>query len=435
VAEGWLQELKAGSTFTSNVFAFYNANGEKVNKWTVGEWYTVVIKPTKTTLLCLQTNAQNGTVEPPVMYVKNLAYRTVNPFPVNPTIIVDSSKAILEKQTAGEFAGAYKYVNNTLGRAGGVSNGAGVSFKEIYDYWGNGYAAGQTFFNDGYKYVKFDFYAESSVYSMELQMGWSVDNNKWVEKLTAGKTFTSNYYSIYDKNGAKVNKWTAGEWYTLLIKPIEGNMLFVQTNAQTADSEAPVMYVKNLSYETENPFARKTMVVNTALASLEMQTEGDFAGAYKYTNWSLGRGTNQSNGTGIYFDEVFSGGVGAANQTFFKDGYQYIAIDFYAEESVYSLELQIGWSVDGNKWIEKLTAGKTFTSDYFSIYNQNGEKVNSWTAGQWYTIVIKPLKCSDSNAWEYPLNIQANAETAESEAPVMYFKDATYSVKNPYAGN
>ena len=161
---------------------------------------------------------------------------------------------------------------------------------------------------------------------------------------------------------------------------------------------------------------------------MEIQTEGDFAGAYKYTNTSLGRPNGQSNGTGIYFNEVFTSGKGGEGQTFFNDGYQYIIFDFYATESVYSLELQIGsWSVNGNTWIEQVTAGKTFNSDYVSIYNQNGEKVNSWTAGEWYTMVIKPLQCPATNAWEYPLNIQTNAETAASAAPVMYIKNATYS--------
>ena len=30
---------------------------------------------------------------------------------------------------------------------------------------------------------------------------------------------TTSQTKYYDKNGNKVNKWTAGEWYTLVIKP------------------------------------------------------------------------------------------------------------------------------------------------------------------------------------------------------------------------
>lgn len=400
-------------------------------------WYTFYLQPTMGKAWMMWANG--GSAETPsIMEIANVEYLEELPnYNVNLHMRINGQlperDASLEYKVDGDFAGAWKYTNGTLGTTNGVWGEAGIFFNEIYN--GNtGYGAGQTFFNNGYKYVKLDFYAEESVYSISMQNAWSVGAN--YRHLTANTTLPANTaFAIYDADGNKVDKWTAGAWYTLVIKPDTANPVFrIQTNAETKTSEAPVMYVKNVSYEKAKPFPTTTLSVNTAKASLEMQTEGDFAGAYKYTNWSLGRGTNQSNGTGIYFNEVFSSGNGGANQTFFNDGYQYIVFDFYAEESVYSLELQIGsWSVNGNTWIEQVTAGKTFNSDYVSIYNQNGEKVNSWTAGEWYTMVIKPLQCPAANAWEYPLNIQTNAQTATSAAPVMYVKNATYAAEFPFA--
>lgn len=402
-------------------------------------WYTVYLQPTMGKMWTIWANG--GSAETPsMMEISNVQYLEEIPsqevgLHMRLNGQLPERDASLEYKADGDFAGSWKYTNGTLGTTNGVWGEAGIFFNEIYNA-NTGYnpEAGQTFFNDGYKYVKFDFYAEESVYSISMQNAWAVGAN--YRHLVAGETLPANTaFAIYDADGNKVDKWTAGAWYTLVIKPDTANPVFrIQTNAETKTSEAPVMYVKNFSYEKAKPFPTTTLSVNTAKASLEMQTEGNFAGAYKYTNTSLGRGSNQSNGTGIYFNEVFSSGNGGANQTFFNDGYQYIVFDFYAEESVYSLELQIGsWSVNGNTWIEQVTAGKTFNSDYVSIYNQNGEKVNSWTAGEWYTMVIKPLQCPATNAWEYPLNIQTNAQTATSAAPVMYIKNATYTAEFPFA--
>ena len=444
-AAGWIMDVKAGSTFTSDVFAIYDAEGNKVNKWTLGAWYTLVIKPVEGEKLCIQTNAQSSASSAPVMYVKNMEYLESYAAPEPPTEDTGSINTSLhlrqkdgapitgmslERITSGDFAGSYKYTNGQLGRAGTHTDKygeLGIFFNEIYNA-NLGYTADQRFFKD-YQYVRLDFYVEASVYSFELRHGDSVSDG-WIQDLKADTIFSSDIFAIYDANGNKVNKWTVGAWYTLVIKPVEGKKLCIQTNAQTDTSSAPVMYVKDLSYETKNPFAKTTLIVDTSRASLEYQENGDFAGAYKYTNTSLGRGNNVTGEAGVHFMEVYDPNNGYTSaQTFFNDGYQYITLDFYAEESVYSIDLQSGWTVNGNNWIEKITADLTFTSDIFAIYDANGEKVDKWTAGTWYTLVIKP---QEGGTWDYPLRIQTNAENSASAAPVMYVKNATYSVDAPY---
>ena len=397
-------------------------------------WYTVYVQPTKGQQWTLWTDG--GSADAPALtYIKNVQYLEELPkHNVNLVMRLNGDlperDASLEYKVDGDFAGAWKYTNGTLGTVNGVWGEAGLFFNEIYNA-NSGYGAGQTFFSDGYQYIKLDFYAESTVYSISIQNAWSVGNN--YVHLKAGDTLSdSSAFAIYDANGDKVNQWLPGAWYTLVIKPsTENPTLHIQTNAETTTSETPVMYVKNLSYEKAKPFAQTTLIENTTHASLEKETSGDFAGAYKYTNTSLGRGGSVSNGAGVFFNEVYDWKNGCdSSKTFFTDGFKYIKLDFYAESSVYSIDLQMAWIVDDNKWVERITAGTSFSSDYFSIYNQDGEKVNTWTAGEWYTLVIEPQQ---GGTWDYPLSIQTNAETAESEAPVMYIKNPTYLAEAPFA--
>lgn len=449
----WIQNIPLNDLVAENVYVT-DLDGERLNRVPVGEWFTLYVP---VDILSVDDNyymvsvyTNGGSEETPaIAYVKNIKYLMsydIPAYPVDPVepdssavsvhLRMDGNAVVsgmsLEMQKDGDFAGAYKYVNGQLGRAGNYSHKygeLGLAFNEVYNA-NLGYNAElQPFFTMGYQYVKLDFYAESSVYSIDFRNG-NTANVDWLMEVKSGVAFTSSVFEIYDANGAKVNKWTAGEWYTLLIKPIEGNMLFVQTNAQTADSEAPVMYVKNLSYETENPFVRKTMVVNTAFASLEMQTEGDFAGAYKYTNTSLGTVAGKYGDAGIHFDEIFNANTG--HSTAFTDaGYQYVVLDFYATESVYSISLVENWMSSADR-VFTLTVNDTLVSDMFAIYDANGNRVDKWTVGAWYTLVIKPHE-EAQGGWTYPLRIQTNAETNASEAPVMYVKNLSYKAENPYA--
>lgn len=131
---------------------------------------------------------------------------------------------------------------------------SGVSFSRVYNANLGYNEETQPFFKEGYQYIKLDFYAESSVYSIDFRHGNSVADG-WLQEIKADQEFTSSVFILLDANGNRVNKWTVGEWYTLIIKPTAGLMLFVQTNAETSTSEAPVMYVKNATYLAEFPFA------------------------------------------------------------------------------------------------------------------------------------------------------------------------------------
>ncbi len=343
----------------------------------------------------------------------------------------------LEKETEGDFAGAYKYVNGQLGRAGTYKDRwgeLGVAFNEIYNA-NEGYidAEHQTFFDKKYQYVKLDFYAESSVYSFDFRHGSSTSEG-WLQELKADSTFSSNsVFEIYDKNGEKVNKWTAGEWYTLVIKPTQGAMLFLQTNAESSTSEAPVMYIKNLAYRTVHPFAKTQESANLYIRtdkgsnhSVAYQTEGDFAGCWKFTN---GNYTTETQ-CGFMFDQLQQSN-GTRITTFFDNGYQYISLQFYvATSTVDSIDLR-----HGNKTDRYYTDGKACeqnNGDIFTIYDADGNKVTTLTAGAWYTLVIKPEKDAEGSA-SAGVYINLRETDNSQEAPVMYIKNPTYLVGNPFA--
>ncbi len=116
-----------------------------------------------------------------------------------------------------------------------------------------------TFFDNGYQYVYLNFYVEAA-YSLNLRYGDNATDGA-ISDLKPDTEFSSEVFSIYDENGNKVNKWTVGAWYTLVIKPVKSSTgtckwLSIYTRAETGTStETRVMYLKNVSYLKEAPFA------------------------------------------------------------------------------------------------------------------------------------------------------------------------------------
>ena len=451
----WVYNIGVDTLIGQNVYVT-DLDGNRLNVIPSNEWFTLYIPADVLStddnyyIVSVYTNGGDET-EPAVAYLKNIEYLKeydVPEYPTKPTGSINVSLHLkqdngviptgmsIEKQTSGEFAGAYKYTNGQYGVVGTHSykwGELGVFFNEIFNANFGYNAEQQMFFALGYKYLVFDFYAGSNVYSLDLRHGGTVGEG-WVQQLQADTAFTSNVFAIYDANGNQVNKWTAGAWYTLVIKPVEGKRLCIQTNSQTTDV-VPVMYLKNLSYKATNPFFQTTLAVSDSHGStLEKQTDGDFAGAYKYTNTSKGTVGGKYGDAGFYFNEVFP--VSGGHSTDFHDeGFEYITIEFYATASVYSISFAENWMSAGNPRWWTITAGQTLPeNEIFAIYNANGEKVNAWTQGEWFTLVIKP-HTDTAGSYTYPLRIQSNAETAASDVPVMYLRNATYCVENPYAGN
>ncbi len=449
----WIQNIAFNSLIAKNIYVT-DLDGNRWNVIPTNEWFSLYIPvdvlSTDDNYYMVSVYTNGGSeANPSVAYVKNIEYLTsyeIPEYPAAPTSPINVSVHLrqdegelitgmsLEKQTSGDFADAYKYTNGQLGRAGTHSSRfgeLGIFFNEIYNANLGYNAANQPFFEMGYKYVSLDFYAENSVYSFDFRHGDSVAKG-WIQELKADTSFTSDVFAIYDANGNKVNKWTAGAWYTLVIKPVEGEKLCIQTNAENSSSSAPVMYVKNLAYEVESSFETQSanLYIRTdkgASHSVVYQTEGDFAGCWKFTN---GNYTTETQ-CGFMFDQLQQSN-GTRITTFFDNGYQYISLQFYvAISTVDSIDLRHGDKTD--RYFTDGTAREQNNGDIFTIYDADGNKVTTLTAGAWYTLVIKPEKYTDGNASGVYINLR---ETDNSqEAPVMYIKNATYSVDAPYAEN
>ena len=133
----------------------------------------------------------------------------------------------------------------------------------------------------------------------------------------------------------------------------------------------------------------------------------------------------------IYFNEIFP--ITNGHVTAFHDaGYQYVVLDFYATESVYSISFAENWFNQSARMFTLTANTELPENDVFAIYDANGNKVNKWTVGEWYTLVIKPHTAAQGN-YDYPLRIQTNAQTSTSEAPVMYIKNVSYEKEEPFA--
>lgn len=455
----WPQGIPFNDLVATNVYVT-DLEGNRLNLINKNQWFSLYI-PVQGGLsvdddyymVSVYTNGGSESA-PAVAYVKNIEYLMEYTVPDYPTAATTTTKVSvhlrqdngalptgmsLEKQTSGDFAGAWKYVNGQLGRAG-TSNlrygQLGIYFDEIFNAnFGNSIA--HPFFEVGYQYVKLDFYAESSVYSIEFRHGDNA-NEGWLQESKPNVAFNSSIFTIYDKDGDIVNKWTTGEWYTLLIKPTNGKMLSVQTNAETATSGAPVMYVRNLSYEPENPMPNKpTLVVNTAKgATIDKQLSGDFAGTFKYTNKNDST-VDQWGGSGIYFNEIYPPTGSGYNSAFHDAGYNYIVLDFYATDTVDKIMFSENWANESarNSTVEAGVALGSAVDGLFEIYDKDGNKVNKWTAKTWYTLVIKPSVVPGTN--NHPLRIQPKTNdvgTAE-EAPVMYIRGVTYVAAHPFGAN
>ena len=109
------------------------------------------------------------------------------------------------------------------------------------------------------QYISLQFYlATSTLDSLDLRHGDNTD--RYFVDGTACTQFNNNVFMIYDANGQVATTLTAGAWYTLVIKPGfhpngDGNSAGVYINLREMDrsQEAPVMYVKDVTYLVENP--------------------------------------------------------------------------------------------------------------------------------------------------------------------------------------
>jgi hypothetical protein len=227
----------------------------------------------------------------------------------------------------------------------------------------------------------------------------------------------------------------------MVIEPLKGGQwdypLNIQTNAENATAVAPVMYIKNASYETEaiqsmgEPANLAVRANKASFANVAYQTEGEFANTWKFTNVSNVKGSQQTETQcGFMFDQLQKGD-GTRISTFFDNGYQYISLQFYvAASTVDSVDFRHGLKTD--RYFVNGTAREQYNGNIFTIYDANGQVATTLTAGTWYTLVIIPQAEADGVSAGIYINLRET--NAAEESPVMYIKNPTYLVNAPVIG-
>lgn len=178
------------------------------------------------------------------------------------------------------------------------------------------------------------------------------------------------------------------------------------------------------------------------------ETDGDFAGAWKYTNGLGGQPAKDYGECGVFFDGLV-GGLGAenyrANDRFFSSGYVAVQTLIYIEDSVSAVRLRFdvaGWTT------KTLTVGANLSdngNDYY-LLDANGEEiVEKVESNTWYTlyIVVEP-ELVDYAKWTYAgIYTDAKSVTSETDeetglttysanpAAVMYLKDVRFIMDIP----
>lgn len=340
------------------------------------------------------------------------------------------NKVSITKENEKDNSVLYTYKNNTSGLDQGTDSNwgeSGLFFDEVYNTRINATAQQNKFFNKGYKYIRFDMKFADNVTGYNIR----VENFTYQMEFSANYDKKSSIVKVANAANVSIDKVEHGTWYTFYVQPTKGKPWMLWADGGSPENPS-ITYIKNVQYLEELPKNEANLVMRISgelperNASLEYKVDGDFAGAYKYTNNTLGTSGGVWGEAGIYFNEVYNANLGyTESQTFFKDGYQYIKLDFYAESSVYSISLQNAFTV-GSTYQHLVADKKLPEGTIFAVYDKDGNKVDKWVAGAWYTLVIKP---TENNV----MRIQTNANKDNPEVPVMYIKNVSYCATNPFA--
>jgi hypothetical protein len=239
---------------------------------------------------------------------------------------------------------------------------------------------------------------------------------------------TSPIVSFGDGENVACEYLQKNMWYTMYIEPTRGNVITLYSNGGSVETPA-VIYVKNISYETEKPNYTVTLVPYSAKEASYLQigqTEFNGEMVWEYVNVHGGRNGNpaQYGKAGLCFKELTHN----ATAGFFGKEYNYIKLDFYVTESVQQIDFKPDYQgkVDHNIW-EQYTIGYNFndafkTSEMWMFYDMDGNRVTTKLVhNTWYTVWILATDVA------YPqMMIQTSGTVTETSAPTMYLKNISY---------
>lgn len=406
-------------------------DGKKQSTIVAGEWQTIVIafvdnydEDCMYSGISFSAEGDND-----VVYVDNVRYyKTENFLPTayaedknGPYQAQANADVTLQKAETGSFKGAYEYVNRTDGESGAIS------FKGVT-------AANNTadvFFYEGYKYVRFSMYLAENITSLTLKSVAERNFENYNVTLRVGETFDESVAAIFNENGRVVTCLETQTWYNFYI-PVQytstdvGNTfvgIWTNNGNNAAGAKAYIRYV-SFEYAVRTPYVRTSASISNYL-SLEWQNEGEYVGSWKYVNKTsgeVGNGVIDWGNSGVSFSDVHDP-VNAKEGAFFKDGYQWIKVDFCMTESVDSFNIRFSAGKTNAYWVRKIPFNQMIGENVYAL-NEDGERINVLNYNEWFTLYIPVQQTSIDDNW-YIVTVYTNGGT-EDDPSIAYVKNVVY---------
>lgn len=434
--ESFVASLNIGSAPSANITVL-DESGKDVNKIATNSWYTVYVPvhASGTSAISFVLTAKGNGKATTYLRYYGFAY-DVYGFYLRQDQSIASEYCSLTYENEGEFAGSYRYENATSGEHAGEGQNwgeAGIYFDSVNS---PDCASSGTFFQNGYHYLKFGVYFESSVKSFSMRV--TCDKNfssYWIRDISVGAPLPSELIFLSAAN-ERVAAVKAGVWYTMIV-PLEYtstdtgySCVTLYTNGGSKESPA-VLHLRDLTFTKEEviPDYEKMLIADKgkypSLVSCEKQEDG----SYLYVNGTSGseEGENRNWGeSGVYFQGVTNPVAATPEEStddFFKEGYHYIKVDVkFLVCSTWSIRVT-GLEGLEQYWIDNIGFETTIDSALI-IYDGNGNKVSSLSMDTWYSVYIPVLYTQGYANWT-EVSIYTNGGTS-SHPSKMLLKDPVF---------
>ncbi|MDY2913057.1 MAG: hypothetical protein SOV58_00275 [Candidatus Enteromonas sp.] len=397
----------------SQQITLLDEKGMNVSKVAANAWYTVYVpfhgkgNVESPSFECIAQGSKKATT-----YIRYYGFAyDVYSFFLRQDQSVAAEYCSLEYQTDGDFEGSYRYENATSGELSGEGQNwgeAGVYFETVN---APDCASSGSFFANGYRFLKFGIYFESSVRSFSLRV--TCDRNfssYWLRNIAVGAPLPNELIFI-SENNERVASVKSGTWYTMVIPmdytSADNGYSCVTLYTNGGSKEAPsVLYLRDLEFakEVAIPDYEVSLIrskgVYPSLVSCEKLSDG----SYRYLNGTAGEveGENRNWGeSGVFFHDVTNPNALTGEEStgrFFREGYHYIQVEVnFIRCSSFSIRVS-GLEGLEEYWVREIGFGETIDSSLL-LYDASGTKVSSLSKNQWYTLYIPVLYTEGYANW------------------------------------
>ncbi len=404
--------LKVGETSLSayESWLVVYAGGERLNTLEAGRWQTVAFAFADNYLEdCYSGSMRFASGEAnDEIYVDNCRYYEDASFLPNsyaperrrPEAV--STSTSVTRLLEGPSKGAYEI--SSEGKAS-------VSFSET--------GADGEFFVSHYRYLRFDLHLDEGVTKATLK---TPDTRDLVPSETIPEGLT-----VLSEDGHEETVVKTGKWLTVYVPVGEepsalGALLEIEGGSSLKGLVRRIGFVHDVYgfyLRDDQPLAQES-------ASLTYETEGEFAGSYRYVNKTSGEltGSGQNWGeAGVYFDTLNAKDCSGSGM-FFENGFTILSMGVYFEPSVSSFSLRATADRNFNSaWYRDIKMGQDLPSG-LAFIAPSGERVRRVEPGVWYTMVLS-LSYTSTDTGYTCITLYTNGGS-EASPSVLHLKDLRF---------